>query len=234
MNEQSSSTSSAPTAWHIYDAKSVFKKVSSSEEGLTQENAQQHLNKYGPNRLRPMKKKGPLARFMVQFHNVLIYVLLAAGVVTAILGHGVDSGVIFGVVVINAIIGFIQEGKAEKALEAIRNMLSHQAMVKRDGQFIGLPADQLVPGDVVLLQSGDKVSADLRLFKARELRIDEAILTGESVPVEKITTPVSEQATIALMANIKKRNFKFFMCLIYGSINIFDLVMQSRGSAELI
>jgi magnesium-transporting ATPase (P-type) len=200
MAEQSTkqSTTSASTLapWHTYDTDNVFQKVSSTEDGLTEENAQQFLQKYGPNRLRPVKKKGPLARFLVQFHNVLIYVLLAAGVVTALLGHWVDSGVIFGVVVINAIIGFIQEGKAEKALDAIRNMLSHQAMVKRDGQFISLPADQLVPGDIVLLQSGDKVPADLRLFRTRELRIDEAILTGESIPVEKITTPVSEQASI--------------------------------------
>ncbi|WP_455201269.1 HAD-IC family P-type ATPase, partial [Kaarinaea lacus] len=196
MTNHAKSTTTPLSGWHTYDVSHALRKVSSSEDGLTQNNAEQRFSEFGANRLRPVKRKGPLARFLVQFHNVLIYVLLAAGVVTAILGHWVDSGVIFGVVVINAVIGFIQEGKAEKALEAIRNMLSHQAMVKRDGQFIGLPADQLVPGDVVLLQSGDKVPADLRLFRARELRIDEAILTGESVPVEKITTPVAEHATI--------------------------------------
>jgi len=183
-------------SWHAHDSETIFQKVSSSAEGLSQQNAQHHLQQYGPNRLRPAKKKTPLARFFAQFHNVLIYVLLGSGCVTALLGHWVDSGVIFGVVVINAIIGFIQEGKAEKALDAIRNMLSQQAMVKRDGNFISLPADQLVPGDVVLLQSGDKVPADLRLFKSRELRIEEAMLTGESVPAEKTTQEVAEQATI--------------------------------------
>lgn len=182
--------------WHSIETDNVFKKISSSVEGLSQQLSQQRLQEFGPNRIRPAKTKGPLARFLAQFHNVLIYVLLGAGVVTALLGHWVDSGVILGVVIINAIIGFIQEGKAEKALDAIRNMLSHQAMVKRDGKFINLPAEQLVPGDIVSLQSGDKVPADLRLFKLRELRIDEAMLTGESVPVEKAINAVAEKATI--------------------------------------
>jgi len=182
--------------WHRLEIDTVFQQLESSATGLAQNSAELKLQKYGPNLLRPARKKGPLARFLLQFHNVLIYVLLVAGVTTALLGHWVDSGVIVGVVVINAMIGFIQEGKAEKALDAIRHMLSHQAMVKRDGKFVTIPADQLVPGDVVMLQSGDKVPADLRLFKSRELRIEEAMLTGESVPVEKSTEPVAEHANI--------------------------------------
>ena len=188
--------------WHSCDTMDVLQKVSSSIDGLSQSNAQQRLQEFGHNRLRPVKKKGALLRFLVQFHNVLIYVLLLAGIVTALLNHWVDSGVIFGVVVINAIIGFIQEGKAEKALDAIRTMLSHHAMVKRDGKFISLPAEQLVPGDIVLLQSGDKVPADLRLFRTRELRIDEAILTGESVPVDKTPEIVAEHASIGDRKNL--------------------------------
>ncbi|MCG2634432.1 MAG: cation-transporting P-type ATPase [Gammaproteobacteria bacterium] len=187
---------STSVPWHALEVDTIFQQLSSSTEGLSQPLAEQLLQKLGPNRLSPAKKKGPLARLLAQFHNVLIYVLLGAGAVTALLGHWVDSSVIIGVVVINAIIGFIQEGKAEKALDAIRNMLSQQAMVKRDGKLISLPAEQLVPGDVVFLQSGDKVPADLRLFKARELRIEEAMLTGESVPVEKLIQPVGQEATI--------------------------------------
>lgn len=182
--------------WYAIDIDSIFSKLSSSVNGISQQDATQRQQQHGPNRLKPAVKKGALARFMAQFHNVLIYVLLGAGVVTALLGHWVDSGVIIGVVVVNAIIGFIQEGKAEKALDAIRNMLSHQAMVKRDGKFISITAEQLVPGDVVLIQSGDKVPADLRLFKSRELRIEEAILTGESMPAEKNTESVSLDASI--------------------------------------
>ena len=182
--------------WHTYDTEASFKKIASSADGLSHDEARNRLQQFGANRLRPAIKKSSLVRFLEQFHNVLIYVLLGAAVVTALLKHWVDSGVILGVVILNAIIGFIQEGKAEKAIEAIRNMLSHQSMVKRDGKFISLPAEQLVPGDIVLIQSGDKVPADLRLFKARELQIEEAMLTGESAPVEKQITTVIEKASI--------------------------------------
>jgi len=182
--------------WQSLNSDAVFEKLTSSSEGLSQQLAQQRIEEFGANRIRPAKKKSPLTRLLLQFHNVLIYVLIGAGVITALLGHWIDSGVIFGVVIINAVIGFIQEGKAEKALDAIRNMLSQQAMVKRDGKFITLPAEQLVPGDIVLLQSGDKVPADLRLFKTRELRIEEAMLTGESIPVEKTIQAVLAQASI--------------------------------------
>ncbi|WP_455376072.1 cation-transporting P-type ATPase [Kaarinaea lacus] len=196
MTDKSNNQSSAFDPWHALAVDAVFQKIDAQEDGLTQEMADVRLAKFGENRLQPIKRKGPLARFLIQFHNVLIYVLLVAGVITAYLGHWVDSGVIFGVVVINAIIGFIQEGKSEKALDAIRHMLSHHAMVKRDGAFIRLPAEQLVPGDVVLIQSGDKVPADLRLFKTRELRIEEAMLTGESAPVDKATAAVDKNASI--------------------------------------
>ncbi len=196
MATKSDTGSPKTLAWHTLSPGSAFQETSSSEQGLSQQTAELRLREYGENRLQPIKRKGPLARFLVQFHNVLIYVLLVAGVITAYLGHWVDSGVIFGVVVINAIIGFIQEGKSEKALDAIRHMLSHHAMVKRDGDYVRLPAEQLVPGDVVLIQSGDKVPADLRLFKMRELRIEEAMLTGESAPVDKSTASVAAQATI--------------------------------------
>ena len=193
-NEKHASTEK--TLWHALGQEIAFDQLACTAEGLTAKKAQARLIEYGANRLSPAAPKSALSRFLGQFHNVLIYVLLGAGVVTALLGHWVDTSAILGVVIINAIIGFIQEGKAEKALDAIRQMLSQQAMVKRDGKFISVPADQLVPGDVVLLQSGDKVPADLHLFKARELRIEEAILTGESMPVEKNTHPVAENAVI--------------------------------------
>ncbi|ENO86760.1 putative cation-transporting P-type ATPase [Thauera linaloolentis 47Lol = DSM 12138] len=141
--------------------------------------------RHGPNTLPEPPRNGPLKRFLLQFHNVLIYVLLAAGVVTLLLGHHVDSGVIFGVVLINALIGFLQEGKAERALDAIRDMLSPHAQVLRDGRRQEVDAGELVPGDIVFLASGDKVPADLRLIDVRSLRIDEAVLTGEAQPVEK-------------------------------------------------
>jgi magnesium-transporting ATPase (P-type) len=138
----------------------------------------------------------PLWRLARQFHNLLIYVLLAAAFVTGLMAHWVDTGVILAVVLLNAGIGFVQEGKAERALQAIRHMLSPHAMVVRDGHAHDVDAAELVPGDVVLLASGDRLPADVRLLQARNLRIDEAMLTGESVPVDKQADPVEAAAPI--------------------------------------
>ena len=140
--------------WHYLDSEAVIKQLSTSTSGLSTDDSKQRLSQYGPNRLKPPKPRSALERFFTQFHNVLIYVLIAAGVITTLLGHWVDSGVIFGVVFINGVIGFIQEGKAERALEAVRNMLSPQATVIRDGKRLTIAADQLVPGDIVFVQSG--------------------------------------------------------------------------------
>ncbi len=183
-------------AWHAEGIDSVLSHVKSNHGGLAHEEAAGRLKLYGHNRLTPPKKKSAWVRFLLQFQNVLIYVLLAAGILTLFLKHYLDAGVIIGVVVINAFIGFIQEGKAEKALDAIRTFLSQQATVIRCDRKDIIPADELVPGDVVVLQSGDKVPADLRLLKTRELRIDEAALTGESMPAEKKTEVVDAKATL--------------------------------------
>ena len=182
--------------WHSKSIDTAFEDLRSSATGLCQEDIDERLIRYGPNRLAETKSRGPLIRFLYQFHNVLIYVLIIAAVITAVLQHWVDAGVICGVVLINAIIGFVQEGKAEDALRAIRQMLSPNAMVVRNGKQVSIRAEQLVPGDVVLLQSGDKVPADLRLFRSKGLQVQEAVLTGESMAVTKITDAVVEQAVI--------------------------------------
>ena len=182
--------------WQTLTATESLSAQRTGTTGLSAAEAAQRLATHGPNRLTPPKKRGPLLRLLLQFHNVLIYVLLGAAAVTALLGHGVDTAVILGVVIINALIGFIQEGKAEKSLDAIRNMLSLHAMVMRDGGRLEIDATDLVPGDIVLLASGDKVPADLRLIATRSLRIEEAALTGESEPVEKSPEPVAESAPI--------------------------------------
>ncbi|MEH6468212.1 MAG: cation-transporting P-type ATPase [Porticoccus sp.] len=182
--------------WHTKSAKTVLESHETTPDGLSGEEAGNRLAKHGPNRLPETRARGPLVRFFCQFHNVLIYVLIAASAVTAMLGHWVDASVILGVVLINAVIGVVQEGKAENALRAIRQMLSSNAMVMRNGRQITIPAEELVPGDVVLLQSGDKVPADLRLFRVKGLQIQESVLTGESIAVEKITGPVTQEAMI--------------------------------------
>jgi magnesium-transporting ATPase (P-type) len=183
-------------SWHSLPIEEVLTQLTSRSAGLTQKEAEQRLSAYGPNRLRPPRPRSPLLRFLSQFHNVLIYVLLVASAVTALIGHWVDTGVILGVVMISALMGFVQEGKAERALESIRHMLTLQATVFRDGRRIVVPAEWVVPGDIVFLQSGDKIPADLRLIQVKNLQTQEAALTGESVAVEKTTRPVPEDAMI--------------------------------------
>ena len=183
--------------WHASSAADALQALEvDCRSGLTRQLLEARQARFGPNALPAPPQRGPWRRFLLQFHNVLIYVLLAAGAITAVLGHGVDSGVIFGVVVINAIIGFVQEGKAERALDAIRNMLSLHAQVLRDGNRQEVMAASLVPGDIVYLASGDKVPADLRLLELRSLRIEEAALTGESMAVEKQTAAVAADAAL--------------------------------------
>jgi magnesium-transporting ATPase (P-type) len=184
------------SATHAKALDSVFATLAATREGLSAEEAANRLVKHGPNRLPEPPRRNPILRFLAHFHNVLIYVLLGAAVVTAALGHWVDTGVILAVVLVNAIIGFVQEGRAEEAMAAIRSMLAPHCAVLRDGQRISVDAADLVPGDIVLVESGDRVPADLRLIEARGLKAEEAILTGESVPTDKATAPVPTDAAL--------------------------------------
>ena len=164
--------------------------------GLARQEAARRLDQFGRNSLPEPKRRGPWLRFALQFHNPLIYVLLVTGAITFGLKDYVDAGVIFGVVLINAAVGFIQEGKAEKALDAVRAMLASRATVLREGERHEIDAVLLVPGDIVLLESGARVPADLRLVRVKNLRANEAALTGESVPVDKGIEPVDADAPI--------------------------------------
>ena len=165
-------------------------------EGLSAEEAARRLSEHGPNRLPEPPQRSALLRFLGQFNNVLIYVLIGAAAVTAALAHWVDTGVILAVVVVNAVIGYIQEGRAEQAMAAIRSMLAPHSAVLRDGRRQSIDAAALVPGDIVLVEAGDRVPADLRLVEARGLKAEEAILTGESVPVDKAVAPVAADAAL--------------------------------------
>ncbi|ARM30922.1 cation-transporting P-type ATPase [Prosthecochloris sp. HL-130-GSB] len=184
--------------WHSSSAEETLKAFDVSRiEGLEERTIEQRRAEYGPNLLTPAGRQNPFIRFLSQFNNILIYVLLVACAVTALLNHWIDAWVIFGVVLINALIGFIQEGKAEKAMEALKGLLSPQATVRRQGRTIQIDAKEIVPGDIVMLQSGDKVPADVRLVMAKDLRVDESLLTGESVPVEKNTMPAGPETPLA-------------------------------------
>jgi magnesium-transporting ATPase (P-type) len=194
---RSGSADTAGPAWHALTADAVLDRLDARRAGLATAEAGRRLAEHGPNRLPEAAVRSPLMRLLAQFHNVLIYVLLAAAVVTALLQHWVDTAVIVGVVIVNAIIGYVQEGKAEDALAAIRDMLLPRATVLRDGRHQIVDAATVVPGDVVPLQAGDKIVADLRLLQCRGLRIEEAALTGESVPVEKSERPCPDDAVLA-------------------------------------
>jgi len=183
--------------WHNHSPEQCFARLDATTEGLDSQEAAARLQRFGPNRLRERPPRPAWQRFLSQLHNVLIYVLLAAAIITTLLGHYIDSGVILGVVLLNALIGFLQEGRAEDALQAIRRMLSPQALVMRDNQRTTIAASELVPGDVVILQSGDRVPADLRLFQVKGLQLQEAVLTGESLPVDKTTAALSATAELA-------------------------------------
>ncbi len=190
-------------AWHHSPLEETAGLLATDlDRGLTVSEAGERLARFGPNRVTQKKRTGPLMRFLLQFHQPLIYILIAAAAVTAALGERVDSAVIFGVVLVNAVVGFIQESRAESAIESLMTMMTTQTVVLHDGAPRTVPSADLVPGDIVLLQSGDKIPADLRLFVSRELQIDESALTGESVPVAKRVDVVPEDTVLADRGNM--------------------------------
>ncbi len=198
----SESRPAAATDFHARAAEAVLSGLDARPAGLTSQEAAVRLDSHGPNRLPAPPRRHPVLRFLAHFNNILIYVLIASAVITIALDHLVDAVVILAVVVANAIIGFIQEGKAEKAMDSIRRMLAPQAAVLRDGKRVSVDGELIVPGDVVVLEAGDKVPADLRLIQATGLQVQEAMLTGESVPVEKHTKPVAEAAPLGDRASM--------------------------------
>lgn len=195
-SEDLSALLSSDHPWHAHDADHALQALGASAQGLTAAEAARRLAEIGPNRLPAAKGRGPIKRLLLQFHNLLIYVLLAAALLAFWMDHALDAVVILAVVIVNAAIGFIQEGRAEQALSAIRKMIDPKASVLRDGRRMTVPADQIVPGDIVLIEAGDRVPADLRLIRARNLKIEEAVLTGESLAVEKNTGATAANAAL--------------------------------------
>ncbi|VCU69638.1 putative cation-transporting ATPase F [Pigmentiphaga humi] len=192
---RSNAPSSSP-AWHALPAQDVLQQLESTADGLPADEARRRLDAYGPNQLPSVARVHPVKRLLLQFHNTLIYFLLTAAVAAAFLRHFIDAAVIVIVVAVNAIVGFIQEGKAEQALDAIRDLIAPHANVLRGGVKQDVPSSRIAPGDVVVLEAGDKVPADLRILRARNLRVEEAILTGESLAAEKHADPVAADAAL--------------------------------------
>ena len=201
--EQSCGEDAGKKAWHALAKDDATQALDvNPEKGLDDAAVETRREKYGENRLQQGTRHSALRRFLNQFNNLFIYLLLVASVVTALLGEYLDSGVILAVVLIIGVIGFIQEGRAERALESVQKILSHDARVTRSGKKQNISAAELVPGDIVHLEAGDSVPADLRLLRARNLQTQEAALTGESTAVEKSTDPVDEGADIGDRASL--------------------------------
>lgn len=190
-------TEAQESPWHSCSIDAALTRQCTASEGLSNQDAAERLASGGPNLIQQAQGRSWYKRLVDQFNNILMLILVAAAVASLLLGHVLDAAAIVGVVVIIALIGFLQEGKAEQALQSIRNMLSPQANVLRDGHRSTVPAESIVPGDIVLIESGDRVPADLRLIETRRFCTDEAALTGESVPVEKQTSPVAADADLA-------------------------------------
>ncbi|MEM3555120.1 MAG: calcium-transporting P-type ATPase, PMR1-type [Candidatus Micrarchaeia archaeon] len=188
--------------WHSMNVREVLSKLGTSEDGLSEEEARRRLEKFGFNELKEMRRKSPVQMFLEQFKNMLIVILIIAALIAALLGETVDAFAILVIVVLNAVLGFVQEYRAEKALEALKQLAAPQARVLRGGKEVRIPAKELVPGDILLIESGDKPSADARLIHAVDIRVDESSLTGESTPVEKDTAPVKKDAQVAERKNM--------------------------------
>lgn len=188
--------------FHALGAAEVEQQLGTGSQGLTEHEAHDRLAAFGPNELDARDGHSALRLLLRQFHNPLIYILLAAAVITLLVGKAVDSAVIAAVVVINSFVGFVQEWRAGKALAALAAMHTTHATVIRDGDVQKIPARDVVPGDLAVIEAGDRVPADLRLIEANELQIDEANLTGESVPVHKHTEVLSSDTTLADQVNM--------------------------------
>ena len=191
------------TAWHGLRATDAAALLESDPaKGLVPAEAALRLRQFGPNRMATQRRIGEWMRFLLQFHQPFIYILLTSTGIAATMGEWVDAAVIFGVAFINAVGGYLQEAKAEKAIDALAKMVVTDTTLRRGGEKLRIPSAQLVPGDVVLLQAGDRVPADLRLLQLRNLHIEEAALTGESLPAEKQAEPLPTDTILADRTNL--------------------------------
>ena len=178
--------------WHTLSSETVMSRLKSAPTGLSRPEAARRLAEYGPNELQSVHRTSPWTILFAQFKNVLIVILLIATVLSAFLGHPIEAIAIAVIVLFAVLLGFVQEYRADRAIEALRQMAAPTTTALRDGEEVEIAARDLVPGDVILLRAGDKIPADARLIEAVNLQIEEASLTGESVPVEKHAAPLAD------------------------------------------
>ncbi|HNB41424.1 MAG TPA: HAD-IC family P-type ATPase, partial [Anaerolineales bacterium] len=197
------------TAWHALEAEQVMRDLEVHDEGLTTAEAEKRLAHYGQNQLQEAPRPGFLAMLWDQLNNFVVILLIVASVISALLGDYVEAIAIMAIVVLNAILGIIQEQRAEQALAALKKLAAPEAQVMRDGSRKSVPAYNLVPGDIVFLEAGNFIPADLRLLEAVNLRVEEASLTGESLPVQKNAStlldknvPLGDRKNTAFMGTV--------------------------------
>ena len=213
--------------WHSLSPEETLSALSSNRSGLSMEEAAERLQQYGPNELKVKRKTLPVIAFLRQFLSPLIYVLMAAAIISVIAGHFIDAWVIMGVLVANAVIGFLQETRAQKAMESLLQMAAPRTKVRRDGSVKQILARETVSGDVFLLEAGDKVPADARLLESANLKVNEAALTGESMPVDKHTKPLNENIAMA-----DRKNMVFMGTIVtYGRATA--ITVQTGMSTEI-
>ena len=180
--------------WYSKPSQDILAELQTDvEKGLSSAEAQKRLEKYGPNQFEEGEKSSLLKMLWDQINDPLIWILLVAATISAVVGEWIDSLIILAIVVINAIIGVVQESKAEKALEALKEMSTPHAFVKRDGEIKEIPAQEVVPGDIVIIDAGRSIPADLRLIETANLQVEESALTGESVAVDKDASFLSDE-----------------------------------------
>lgn len=188
--------------FHARTKEEIFKELNTSEKGLTKKQIIDRLDKYGKNTIQKTHKLRPFKIFLEQFKSFLIYILIIAAAISFFIGHNLDGGVISAIVVLNAIIGFTQQYKAEKSLENLKKILIPKSKVMRDGRIMQISSKELVPGDILLLEAGDRVTADCRIIEAENLQTNEAILTGESMPVDKTIQILGSKTQLTKRKNI--------------------------------
>ncbi len=188
--------------YYKHTTKDILKKLETDEKGISNSEARTRLDKYGPNKIESKKKISPIMIFLSQFNDPMIWILIGAALISAILGEMIDFYVILAILVANAVIGFIQEYNAEQAIEALKKMASLKAVVLRDGEETEIDAENLVPGDVILLSEGEKIPADARLLSITNLKTQEAALTGESLPVSKEITSYEKDLQLGDQKNM--------------------------------
>ncbi|MDH3998891.1 MAG: HAD-IC family P-type ATPase, partial [Desulfuromonadales bacterium] len=196
------SVEATPPAWHTLDSAAVLRRLKSQRQGLSAQEARVRLEQFGPNILPTKPPPGILLIFLHQFLSPLIYILIAAGLVSAAIGEFTDAGFIFAVILLNASLGTFQEWRAERSAAALQNLLKTFCHVVRDGEQLEIPAEELAPGDMVALESGCRIPADLRLLEEHALSVDESLLTGESQAVDKATATLPEATVLSDRCNM--------------------------------